>query len=62
MLRFGSSVRNKEEMDTLSNRFAFLSTCESCVGEERQEHNGCAASWDSAPILGWEEMFLRGLY
>lgn len=32
------------------------------MGEERQVHGGCAAAWESAPILGLEEVFLRGLH
>lgn len=32
------------------------------MGEERQVHRGCAATWKSAPILGLEEVFLRRLH
>lgn len=54
-------MRNKQGMDTLVLALASLSTCESCVGEERQVRGDVCGLLELCPSFGVERRVSQSL-
>ena len=54
-------MRNKQGMDTLVIALASLSTCESCVGEERQVRGDVCGLLGLCPYFGVERRVSKRL-